>query len=75
MRSMPWTLFRRLLKYHVYREGVIAQVFYVAAQIMCWTFIIQYADHLGIPKETAQKYNIVAMSHISLPAGLSVHSL
>lgn len=46
----------------VYREGVLAQVFYVAAQIMTWTFIIQYADHLGIDKATAQMYNIVAMS-------------
>lgn len=46
---------------HVYREGVLAQLFYVAAQIMVWTFIIQYADHLGIDKATAQKYNIVAM--------------
>lgn len=45
----------------VYREGVIAQVFYVAAQIMVWTFIIQYADNLGINKATAQNYNIVAM--------------
>ena len=35
---------------------------YVAAQIMVWTFIIQYADHLGINKATAQIYNIVAMS-------------
>lgn len=46
---------------HVYREGVLAQLFYVAAQIMVWTFIIQYADHLGINKATAQKYNIAAM--------------
>ena len=44
-----------------YREGVLAQVFYVAAQIMVWTFIIQYADNLGINKATAQTYNIVAM--------------
>ncbi len=29
---------------------------------MVWTFIIQYADHLGINKATAQIYNIVAMS-------------
>ena len=29
---------------------------------MVWTFIIQYADRLGIDKATAQKYNIVAMS-------------
>ncbi len=52
----------RLLKKPVYREGVIAQMFYVAAQIMCWTFIIQYAENLGIVKSTAQKYNIIAMS-------------
>ena len=52
---------RRLFGNRVYREGVIAQVFYVAAQIMVWTFIIQYADNLGISKATAQNYNIVAM--------------
>lgn len=43
-----------------YREGVVTQMFYVAAQIMVWTFIIQYADNLGIDKATAEKYNIVA---------------
>ena len=51
----------RLWRNKVYRGGVIAQVFYVAAQIMVWTFIIQYADNLGISKATAQNYNIVAM--------------
>ena len=54
--------FKRLIKNGKYREGVFAQLFYVAAQIMCWTFIIQYADNLGISKATAQNYNIVAMS-------------
>jgi FHS family L-fucose permease-like MFS transporter len=44
-----------------YRYGVVAQMFYVAAQIMVWTFIIQYADNLGINKATAQNYNICAM--------------
>ena len=53
---------RRLYKNVVYREGVVAQMFYVAAQIMVWTFIIHYADNLGIDKATAQNYNIVAMS-------------
>jgi FHS family L-fucose permease-like MFS transporter len=37
-------------------------MFYVAAQIMVWTFIIQYADNLGINKATAQNYNILAMA-------------
>lgn len=53
---------KRLWKNVAYREGVVAQVFYVAAQIMVWTFIIQYADNLGINKATAQTYNIVAMA-------------
>ncbi len=53
---------RRLFANKIYREGVVAQMFYVAAQIMCWTFIIQYADRLGIDKKTAQWYNIVAMA-------------
>lgn len=51
-----------LWKDKTYREGVFAQVCYVGAQIMVWTFIIQYADHLGINKATAQMYNIIAMS-------------
>ena len=53
--------FKRLWQNRPYREGVVAQMFYVAAQIMVWTFIIQYADNLGIDKATAQNYNIVAM--------------
>lgn len=44
-----------------YRAGVVTQIFYVAAQIMIWTFIIQYADNIGIDKATAQNYNILAM--------------
>ena len=52
---------RNLIGNRIYREGVIAQFFYVAAQIMVWTFIIQYANHLGIDKATAQTYNIIAM--------------
>ena len=55
------------LKY--YREGVIAQFFYVGAQIMCWTFIIQYGTRVfmaeGMPEQDAevlsQQYNIFAM--------------
>ncbi|MBR5736797.1 MAG: L-fucose:H+ symporter permease [Bacteroidales bacterium] len=52
----------RLLRNKRYYEGVIAQFFYVGVQIMCWTFIIHYAEiELGIDNATAQKYNIVAM--------------
>lgn len=56
-----WVTLSRLWKNNLYRNGVVAQMFYVAAQIMVWTFIIQYADNLGINKVTAQNYNICAM--------------
>lgn len=58
--SAPETL-GRLWHNAEYRFGVVTQMFYVAAQIMVWTFIIQYADNLGIDKATAQNYNIIAM--------------
>jgi len=53
--------FRRLLANARYREGVLAQTFYIGAQIMCWTFIIQYAENLGYTKAEAQNFNIMAM--------------
>ncbi|RPJ58786.1 MAG: L-fucose:H+ symporter permease [Acidobacteria bacterium] len=53
---------KRLLTNGKYVEGVVAQAFYVGAQIMCWTFIIQYAENeLGLPKTQGQLYNMVAM--------------
>lgn len=57
-----WQTLCNLWHNTIYREGVMAQMFYVAAQIMTWTFIIQYADNLGINKAAAQTYNIVAMA-------------
>ncbi len=51
----------RLLANARYREGVLAQTFYIGAQIMCWTFIIQYAENLGYTKSEAQDFNIIAM--------------
>ena len=61
---------KRIFSCKHYREGVIAQFFYVGAQIMCWTFIIQYGTHLfmksGMEEQAAevlsQKYNILAMA-------------
>ncbi|MCA9236486.1 MAG: L-fucose:H+ symporter permease [Planctomycetales bacterium] len=45
-----------------YLGGVVAQTFYVGAQIMCWTFIIHYGvTLLNMETATAQKWNIAAM--------------
>jgi FHS family L-fucose permease-like MFS transporter len=60
---------KRILSIPRYREGVIAQFFYVGAQIMCWTFIIHYGTRLfmeqGMGEQEAevlaQQHNIVAM--------------
>ncbi len=53
---------KRLFKNATYIEGVVAQTFYVGAQIMCWTFIVQYgSQELGLSKATAQNCNILAM--------------
>jgi FHS family L-fucose permease-like MFS transporter len=53
----------RLARRPHYLWGVVAQAFYVGAQIMVWTFIIQYAgNELGMDKATAQHHNIVAMA-------------
>lgn len=60
---------KRIFSIPRYREGVIAQFFYVGAQIMCWTFVIQYGTRVlmgeGMPEKTAevtsQMYNIIAM--------------
>jgi len=40
--------------------GVVSQAFYVGAQIMCWTYIYHYAEHIGIDSETAGYYQFVA---------------
>jgi FHS family L-fucose permease-like MFS transporter len=53
---------RRLLRNRRYVEGVLAQLFYVGAQIMCWTFIIHYGTmELDLSEVAAQGYNMVAM--------------
>ena len=63
------TAFEELMEVTNYRNGVIAQFFYVGAQVTCWTFIIQYGTHVfmaeGMEEKAAeilsQKYNILAM--------------
>ncbi|QZT36669.1 L-fucose:H+ symporter permease [Halosquirtibacter xylanolyticus] len=39
---------KKLFKISKYREGVITQMFYVGAQIMCWTFIVQYGQRIFV---------------------------
>lgn len=56
--------FKKLFANTNYIKGVIAQAFYVGAQIMCWTYIFQYVDNLNDTlglELTATYYNVAAM--------------
>ena len=52
--------FKILLKNKSYIFGVISQLFYVGAQIMCWTYIYQYAEALDISSQKASNYQFIA---------------
>lgn len=56
--------FYKLFANKNYKQGVIAQAFYVGAQIMCWTYVYQYVDNindkLGL-ELTATYFNVTAM--------------
>ncbi|MCQ2095218.1 MAG: L-fucose:H+ symporter permease [Bacteroidaceae bacterium] len=61
----------RIFSLKYYREGVIAQFFYVGAQIMCWTFIIQYGTPVlqgQVPNEFEQW--LLSILHYDTPAVL-----
>lgn len=47
---------KRLLKKRNFVEGTLAQMFYVGAQIMVWTYIYQYAESIGISTYDAVNY-------------------
>ena len=56
--------FKKLFANRNYKRGVVAQAFYVGAQIMCWTYIFQYVDNLnatGGTNYTATYFNVAAM--------------
>ena len=58
--------FKKLFANNNYLKGVMAQAFYVGAQIMCWTYIFQYVDNLNseLASEeqlTATWFNVAAM--------------
>ena len=63
-------LLKELMNRQSYREGVLAEFFYVGAQVACWTFIIQYGTRIflaeGMTEQNAellaQKYNIAAIA-------------
>lgn len=51
----------RLFNNGKFAWGVVAQMFYVGAQIMVWTYLYQYAESIGIDNATAVNYGIAAL--------------
>lgn len=56
-----WSSIQRIFKKERFVGGVVAQMFYVGAQIMCWTYIYQYAENLGIANSDAVNYAYAAL--------------
>ncbi len=56
-----WDSIVRIFKMERFVGGVLAQMFYVGAQIMCWTYIYQYAENLGINNTDAVNYAYAAL--------------
>ncbi len=52
---------KRLFKNRNFVEGTLAQLFYVGAQIMIWTYIYQYAEALGISTYDAVNYAFASL--------------
>ena len=52
--------FKKLFANQSYSQGVFAQILYVGAQIMCWTYIYQYAEGIGIDSVTAGYFQMAA---------------
>ncbi|MEQ8534110.1 MAG: L-fucose:H+ symporter permease, partial [Imperialibacter sp.] len=51
------TTFKKLFSNKDYYEGVLAQFFYVACQIMVWTFIYQYVTNLNESRPVDDQLN------------------
>ena len=52
--------FSALAKDRNYVLGLLAQILYVGAQIMCWTYIYQYAEGIGMDSVSAGYFQMVA---------------
>lgn len=67
--------FAILGKNQKYVLGVVAQIFYVGAQIMCWTYIYQYAEAIGMDGVTAGYYQMAAFVFFVIGRALGTYLL
>lgn len=67
--------FSRLSKNRKYVLGVLAQILYVGGQIMCWTYIYQYAEAIGMDAVTAGYYQMAAFVLFTVGRALGTYLL
>ena len=67
--------FKKLFKNSSYTSGVLAQIFYVGAQIMCWTYIYQYAEGIGMDSVTAGYYQMAAFVLFTIGRAIGTYLL
>ncbi|MDT0688959.1 L-fucose:H+ symporter permease [Salegentibacter sp. F188] len=58
-----------------YYLGVFAQVLYVGAQIMCWTYIYQYAESINISSSVAANYQLAAFIFFTVGRAIGTYLL
>lgn len=67
-----WQAIKEIVAIRNYREGVIAQFFYIGAQTVCWAYIMYYGEHVFHELEgfseavAAQKSAIYYLSALAL---------
>lgn len=67
--------FAVLAKNKKYVLGVLAQILYVGAQIMCWTYIYQYAEGIGMDSVTAGYYQMAAFVIFTIGRAIGTYLL
>jgi FHS family L-fucose permease-like MFS transporter len=67
--------FRTLAKNKKYVLGVLAQILYVGGQIMCWTYIYQYAEGIGMDSVTAGYYQMGAFVLFTIGRAVGTYML
>ena len=75
--NMPsiYSTFSDLAKDKKYVLGVLAQFLNVGAMIMCWTYIYQYAEGLGIDSVTAGYFQMVAFVLFAIGRAIGTYLL
>ncbi|WP_109436798.1 MULTISPECIES: L-fucose:H+ symporter permease [Aquimarina] len=61
-----WESVRKIFAKKAFFPGVIAQMFYVGAQIMCWTAIFQYVQYINQGRAPGEELNATYWNMIAM---------